>query len=992
MKAVPKSKGSLMDARVLAYDPSPEGRRLIRQGLRSPEGGWRLLIRASLEKCLSTLGKMPVDALVLGLPIEPAHLFQLLATTRRLALPPLWIALGDTPARKDSEGWMQVPKGHEGLEDLCRQMRGLLRIHRLRNLERTLTLPGSAGRESAVRRLVDIGLDGLRWAGFQPMYFAIDPHSRRWTLRGSGYPPAIQNAILELSAGLGGVAPRVEDLSPALADVVRGRADLQADSLADILQAIMPGGAIDSLEKLLRREGVHALYLAPVAGEGILAIGERPAEVERLALRAFSGHWGDLLRQARTLDLLSRRAQALSGLQQVSLKLSSTRDPDALLGEVLALLEEVVPFDAAAVLLEQGGRLTAQGERLRQLDVGGRILGKAVLKGSGNCIDEALAARSPMRLDDLDSRSVMGEGGLWEGIRSWLCIPIYWQTSRMGVLLLGAGERGYYSQSHLEVAEQFARQLGVALENARLLKTSAERSEKLHLVGEIGRFAVSILDTQQLAREVALRVLQIFACDVAGIMLLDDGTLRSHAFLAAPGGRDLRGLPDLVLADMPAIARALHENRSLRLGPASESWDLIRLSTVPEDGECWVIPLSAAAEVMGALFLFGPREGTLSPEELDVLEVLAGQLAISLVNARLFGEIRAYAAQLEVRVAARTEELHAAKERTEAILRSVGDPVLVLDLRGELLLVNPRAQALLEGPFGEMLTDRIRRLLAADGQTQENLEVGDATLQAMASPVEWNGRAIGTVVVLRDITRLRELDRLKSQFVATVSHELRTPLTNIKLYLGLLRRARGVRVEKYFEVMDRETARLSQMIEDLLDISRLEAGERPQLEAFSLGALLAEIAENHRPACVDKRLDFDLQIGQDMMIEADMSQILRVLTNLLSNAIAYTPAGGKVRLELVGEEQVGGKRHAKVVVEDTGIGIDKDDMPHIFDRFYRGSLAREHKIHGSGLGLAIVREILDNHHARIAVDSEPGRGSRFTLWLPCEQETERTHG
>jgi len=94
----------------------------------------------------------------------------------------------------------------------------------------------------------------------------------------------------------------------------------------------------------------------------------------------------------------------------------------------------------------------------------------------------------------------------------------------------------------------------------------------------------------------------------------------------------------------------------------------------------------------------------------------------------------------------------------------------------------------------------------------------------------------------------------------------------------------------------------------------------------------------------------------------------------------------------VGEEQVGGKRHAKVVVEDTGIGIDKDDMPHIFDRFYRGSLAREHKIHGSGLGLAIVREILDNHHARIAVDSEPGRGSRFTLWLPCEQETERTHG
>jgi len=992
VKAVPKSKGSLMDARVLAYDPSPEGRRLIRQGLWSPEGDWRLLIRASLEKCLSALEKTPVDALVLGLPMEPAHLFQLLATARRLALPPLWIALGDTPARKDSEGWMQVSKRYEGLEDLRRQMPDLLRIHRLINLERTLTLPGPAGGESAVWRLVDIGLDGLRWAGFQAMYFAIDPHSRRWTLRGSGYPAAIQNAILELSASLGGVAPRVEDLSPGLADVVRGRADMQIDSLAEGLLAILPKEAADRLEKLLRSEGVHALYMAPVAGEGILAIGERPTEAERLALRAFSEHWGNLLRQARALDALSRRAHALGGLQQVSLKLSSTRDPDALLGEVLGLLEQVVPFDAAAVLMEQGGRLIAQGECLRRSGLSGRILGKAIARGAGSCIDEALAARSPLRVDDLDARSVVGEGGLWEGIRSWLCIPIYWQTSRMGVLLLGVGERGYYSQSHLEVAEQFARQLGVALENARLLMTLAERSEKLHLVGEIGRFAVSILDTQQLAREVALRVLQIFACDAAGIMLLSDGILRSHAFLAAPGGRDLRGIADLVLAELPALAQALHENRPLRLGPASEAWDLIRPSAVPEESECWMIPLAAASEVMGALVLFGSREGVLSPEELDVLEVLAGQLAISLVNARLFGEIRAHAAQLEVRVAARTEELHAAKERTEAILRSVGDPVLVLDLRGELLLVNPRAQALLKGPSGEMLMDRIRRLLTVDGQTQENLEVGDATLQAMASPVEWNGRAIGTVVVLRDITRLRELDKLKSQFVATVSHELRTPLTNIKLYMGLLRRARGARVEKYFEVMDREAARLSQMIEDLLDISRLEAGERPQPEAFSLGALLAEIAENHRPACVDKRLAFDLHIVQDVMIEADMGQILRVLTNLLSNAIAYTPAGGRVRLELVGEEKIEGKPHAKVVVEDTGIGIDKDDMPHIFDRFYRGSLAREHKIHGSGLGLAIVKEILDNHRARIAVDSEPGQGSRFTLWLPCEQETERTNG
>jgi len=259
--------------------------------------------------------------------------------------------------------------------------------------------------------------------------------------------------------------------------------------------------------------------------------------------------------------------------------------------------------------------------------------------------------------------------------------------------------------------------------------------------------------------------------------------------------------------------------------------------------------------------------------------------------------------------------------------------------------------------------------------------------RAWASPVTLGDLAVGTVVVLRDISRLRELDRLKSHFVATVSHELRTPLANIKLYLSLLRRGHEQRRGQYVQVLEEETGRLSAMIEDLLDLSRLEAMREVEPgEPVELRGLLRQVMESLRPSFAAKSIDARLEEGPSPVVVGRRDQLIQVFTNLLSNSVQYTPSGGWVRLRIQDGEPDSQPRMASVAVQDGGQGIPEKDLPYIFDRFYRGSLARSSNLPGSGLGLAIVREILDRHQGRITVLSRLGEGSTFTVWLPQGEE------
>jgi two-component system sensor histidine kinase VicK len=230
--------------------------------------------------------------------------------------------------------------------------------------------------------------------------------------------------------------------------------------------------------------------------------------------------------------------------------------------------------------------------------------------------------------------------------------------------------------------------------------------------------------------------------------------------------------------------------------------------------------------------------------------------------------------------------------------------------------------------------------------------------------------------------RLQELDRLKDQFISNVSHELRTPLTNIKLHLGLLEKRGAEVLPRYLPTLQRETERLRRLIDDLLDLSRLQAQVAPlRRERLAVDALLREVVALHIARAEARSLAIRQESAPaPLEINVDRHQMFQVFTNLLSNAVAYTPAGGQVRVS-AGPAERGGRPGLEVIVHNTGV-IPGEDLPHLFKRFFRGRTGVESGEAGTGLGLSISKEIVEQHEGRIAITSTPREGTTVTVWLP----------
>jgi signal transduction histidine kinase len=228
--------------------------------------------------------------------------------------------------------------------------------------------------------------------------------------------------------------------------------------------------------------------------------------------------------------------------------------------------------------------------------------------------------------------------------------------------------------------------------------------------------------------------------------------------------------------------------------------------------------------------------------------------------------------------------------------------------------------------------------------------------------------------------RLKELDRLKSKFVSDVSHELRTPITNIKLYLHLLGHDDAENWSGHLSVLEKESDRLARLIEDILNLSRLDlARDKMEPVPVDLNQIVGQVVMAHLPRAEVAGLRLSFEPEETLPpVWGEPSQLAQVITNLVTNAINYTPAG-YVRVQ-TGRASVDGR--ACLEVEDTGIGIEPEDRPHLFERFYRGKRVGSSNIPGTGLGLAIVKEIVDLHGGRIEVQSRPDQGSRFKICLP----------
>ncbi|MFC1878628.1 ATP-binding protein [Chloroflexota bacterium] len=405
------------------------------------------------------------------------------------------------------------------------------------------------------------------------------------------------------------------------------------------------------------------------------------------------------------------------------------------------------------------------------------------------------------------------------------------------------------------------------------------------------------------------------------------------------------------------------------------------------------LPLIARKQVIGLLFIFRNYLGVFSSNDKVLLQSFADQAAIAVHNAQLYTQVR-------------HEE-----RRIVALLDSVADGILILNPDHTIQHCNPALTRMLDLPAGQVRGRSHREVIQwvrqKDGLSLDQAEAsgwpltsnatfyiegdlqrGDkrplpvgVTYAPLLSP---DGALLNIIASVRDITRFREAEELKSTFISVVSHELKTPVALIKGYVSTLRREdaswdRQI-VQDSLEVIEEEADRLTDLIEDLLDASRLQAGALAiNLSDVALDVLTKRIANRFQTQSDAHKITLDIPPGFPVIL-ADEDRLGQVLSNLISNAIKYSPKGGEIRIraKTLPEQVV-------ICVSDQGPGIAVDDIPHVFDRFYRASDASR-TTKGAGLGLYLARAVIEAHGGRIWVDPVSGSGARLCFSLPREAE------
>ncbi|MCL4824777.1 MAG: PAS domain-containing protein, partial [Anaerolineales bacterium] len=400
-------------------------------------------------------------------------------------------------------------------------------------------------------------------------------------------------------------------------------------------------------------------------------------------------------------------------------------------------------------------------------------------------------------------------------------------------------------------------------------------------------------------------------------------------------------------------------------------------ANLPQPASLLAVALRRENRYYGAMWIAYDQPHVFTESDVRFVTTLAGQAALAAANAHLF---------LNVEVARR---------QLEAILNSTPDPVLVIDPQNRLILANPAAARVagvnIARGGGQTIEKLIQQkalleLLSASGEKQsaEIVFDGGRTYLATASSVVAEGRPVGRVCILRDVTHFKELDSLKSEFVATVSHDLRSPLTLMRGYATMLEMVGELNDQQqgYVRKIVSGVENMSRLVNNLLDLGRIEIGVGLQLDKVTAQDIIERVAGALQLQASQKNVSLSVELQRDLpaFIEADQALLHQGVYNLVENAIKYTPNGGQVtvRVQTAADNIV-------FEVRDNGIGIAPSDLPHMFEKFYRGKQRDARAQHGSGLGLAIVRSIAERHGGKVWVESELGKGSAFFLQTPISQ-------
>ncbi len=766
----------------------------------------------------------------------------------------------------------------------------------------------------------------------------------------------------------------------------------------------------------------------------------RIAESDIRLLRALADRIAAAIENARLYEETLARTHELAALLDASAALASSLELKDVLNTLADHLAQVVNATGCAL-----SRWDQEAQRVITLTDRFRFSERPTPPAESYALADypltakVLEQRTPVILSVDDPQADPNEVAVLKemGSTALLMLPLIARDQVFGLIELYHEAPGYrFGEADIRLAQALADQAGVAISNAQLYEEIrhftqeleqrvAERTEDLQqalgqLTTERDRVETLFRITSELQASLDLdrvlnRALTLVNEHVratrAMILLIDPQTDRLLCRAALdpdqsipPGGRPTR------FRRTEGLAGWCIRRRKATIVPdvhADPYW-------MPEEGgvtlsarSALVVPLLVADDVLGALLMTHTDTGHFTEAHLRLVEAAAAQVATAINNAELYRMIRESAERLGQMLRVQQEEA----SKSQAILEAVADGVMVADRHGQIILFNAAAERILGTPRSTIIgrpTDDFLGLYGAAGaawlnvlrewtsvtatrlQTpslEQRLQIEDRHVRVHISPVTMGDEYLGTVSIFRDVTKEVEVDRAKSDFVSTVSHELRTPMTSIKGYADLLLLGAAGQLSDeqrhFMSIIKSNADRLSDLVNDLLNISRIESGRvELDIRPLRLDGLIEQVVASLRGKIEEKGLSISIEVPPDLpAVQGDRDRVIQILFNLISNAYQYTRPGGSIVVRAIPRDTV-----VQTDVADTGVGIAPEDQPKVFDRFFRSDDSYVQEFAGTGLGLAIVKQLVQMHQGEIWLESQVGVGTTFSFTLPAVTE------
>jgi len=576
-----------------------------------------------------------------------------------------------------------------------------------------------------------------------------------------------------------------------------------------------------------------------------------------------------------------------------------------------------------------------------------------------------------------------------------LGVPILDPTGNLGVIIVERFTREPFSDTDQAILVRIASQAAGAIRNARLYNELDQRLTEQSLLYQASTQIGETLETEAVALATADGLSFALKAHQVSVYQWHLGKKHLHCIASVVDGRPVAdpGRLELDPQHLPFLRTCLRERKIQHWDRANAPTEADRdyLELERKASGLMIVPLAIGQRTLGLLEITSLQPDSFSPESERIAQSIAIQAAIALENTGLFQS---------------TIEGH---DRLMAIMNSTREGIIMIDLSGRMLLVNKLAGEFinldLRGLESRIITDPefrledrlgyragdIGRLLEAlgrgttyySGTTIFQAAQGKSQfLQRSESPVfDSDGDLIGWLIVLRDVTQQRELEESRNQLTEMIVHDLRGPLTAILSGLTLLKThidegSESPIVEQAIAVSERSVQQMLGLVNSLLTISSLESGEAQlTLESVDLTTIMREISEIYLPEANKSGIIIDTDLQPSVLVWLDREKIARVLSNLVDNALKFTPAGGQIKLSLKGEGEL-----VDIQIADTGPGVPMEYRERIFDRYGQipGISGRRR---GTGLGLAFCKLAVDAHAGRIWVEDNPAGGSIFRIQL-----------